>query len=189
MDLKFEIQFVKDSAKEAMDNAIKHLSVELQKIRAGKATPSMVDSVYVDYYGVHSPLNQVSNINTPDPRTISIQPWEKSMLEVIERAIINSNLGLNPQNNGEMIMINVPVLTEERRQSLVKQAKHEAENARVSIRSARRDANDEIKKLQKEHLSEDETRDLEAGIQKLTDDFSAKVDEILHKKEKDIMTV
>src|SRR5690606_31449841 len=151
---------------------IKHLNVELLKIRAGKATTSMVDGVFVDYYGTNSPLNQVSNINTPDPRTITIQPWEKAMLEVIERAIINANLGLNPQNNGDMIIINVPPLTEERRKTLVKQAKGEVENAKISIRNARKDANDEIKKLLKEHLAEDQAKELEDEIQKLTDSYT-----------------
>ncbi|HAW52327.1 MAG TPA: ribosome recycling factor [Flavobacteriales bacterium] len=184
-----ELDFIKDAAKESMDKAIAHLDNELLKIRASKATPSMLDSVYVDYYGATTPLNQVSNINTPDPRTLSIQPWEKQMLEVIERAIINSNLGLNPQNNGEMIMINVPVLTEERRLALVKQAKHEGENAKISIRNARKDANDDIKKLMKEHFSEDLAHDMEVVIQDMTTSYSHRVDEKLAKKEKDIMTV
>ena len=184
-----ELTFIKDAAQEAMDNAIKHLDTELLKIRASKASPAMVDGVYVDYYGVNTPLNQVSNINTPDPRTISIQPWEKNMLEVIERAIINANLGLNPQNNGEMIMINVPALTEERRIALVKQAKHEGENAKVSIRTARKDAYDEIKKLIKEHFSEDLARDAEDEIQTLTDKYTHRIDDKIAKKETDIMTV
>ena len=187
--MKEDIALIKDLAKEHMDNAIKHLDTELLKIRASKANPSMVDGVFVDYYGVQTPLNQVSNVNTPDPRTISIQPWEKSMLEVIERAIINANLGLNPQNNGEMIMINVPALTEERRLALVKQAKHEGENAKISIRNARKEANDELKKLIKEHYSEDLARDAETEIQVLTDKFVTRVDEKIVKKEGDIMTV
>lgn len=184
-----EIDFIKDMAKESMEGAINHLDNELLKIRAGKASPSMVDSVYVDYYGVNSPLNQVSNVNTPDARTISIQPWEKQMLDVIERAIINANLGLNPQNNGELIMINVPALTEERRKDLMKQAKSEGENAKISIRSARKEAMDEIKKLVKGNFSEDLARDLEDEIQKMTDSYSQKIDEKIFKKEKDIMTV
>jgi ribosome recycling factor len=184
-----ELQFIKDSSKESMENAIKHLDDELLNIRAGKASPSMVDGVMVDYYGTNTPLSQVSNINTPDPRTISIQPWEKSLLEDIERAIINANLGLNPQNNGEMIMINVPALTEERRIDLMKQAKHEAENAKISIRNARKEANDDIKKLMKEHFSEDLAHDLEAEIQKITDNYSTRIDEKINKKESDIMTV
>lgn len=185
-----EIQFIKDMAKENMESAIHHLDNELLKIRAGKASPSMVDSVYVDYYGVNSPLNQVSNVNTPDARTISIQPWEKQMLDVIERAIINANLGLNPQNNGELIMINVPALTEERRKDLMKQAKSEGENAKISIRSARKEAMDEIKNLvKKDNFSEDLARDLEDEIQKMTDSYSQRIDEKIFKKEKDIMTV
>ncbi len=187
--METDIQFIKDIAKEHMENAIKHLDAELLKIRAGKATPSMVDGVFVDYYGVNTPLNQVANVNTPDPRTISIQPWEKAMLEVIERAIINANLGLNPQNNGEMIMINVPALTEERRMDLMKQAKHEGENAKISIRNARKEAMDEIKKLVKEHYSEDLAHDLEDEIQKTTDSYSHRVDDKIKKKEEDIMTV
>jgi len=149
----------------------------------------MVDGIMVEYYGTNTPLSQVSNINTPDPRTISIQPWEKPMLEVIERAIINANLGLNPQNNGEMIMINVPALTEERRRDLMKQAKHEGENAKISIRNARKEANDDIKKLMKDHFSEDLAHDLEEEIQKITDTYTNRIDDKIDKKEIDIMTV
>jgi len=176
-------------ARESMNAALEHLIKGLAKIRAGKAHPSMVGGVMVDYYGTMTPLNQVSNINTPDPRTISIQPWEKSLLEQIERAIMIANLGLNPQNNGELIMINVPPLTEERRISLVKQTKGEGEHAKVSIRTARKDANDEIKRLQKETISDDLAKDAEDSVQKLTDSFSTKVDDMLATKEKDIMTV
>lgn len=172
-----------------MKKAIAHLEDELLKIRAGKASPAMLDGVMVDYYGSLTPLNQVSNVNTPDPRTISVQPWEKKMLETIERAIMNANLGLNPQNNGEMIMINVPPLTEERRRDLVKKAKAEAEHAKVSVRTARKEANDEIKKLEKEGLSEDLAKDAEAEIQKLTDAYGAKIDKEIERKEKDIMTI
>ena len=184
-----ELDFIKEATKESMDKAITHLDTELLKVRASKATPSMLDSVYVDYYGSNTPLNQISNINTPDPRTISIQPWEKAMLEVIERSIINSNLGLNPQNNGEMIMINVPALTEERRLALVKQAKHEGENAKISVRNSRKDANDEIKKLMKDHFSKDLAHDMEEEIQQMTDSYVHRVDNKLSKKEEDIMTV
>jgi len=176
-------------AEEAMNASITHLEKELLKIRAGKAHPSMLEGVLVDYYGSQTPLSQVSNINTPDARTISIQPWEKAMLEVIEKAIMMANLGLNPQNNGEMIMINVPPLTEERRRDLVKQTKAEGEHARVSIRNARKDANDEIKKLQKEIISDDLAKDAEDRVQKLTDLYTGKVDKHLERKEKDIMTV
>lgn len=184
-----EIQFVFDSAKEAMAKSIKHLEDALLKVRAGKASPAMLDGVMVDYYGSQTPLNQVSNVNTPDARTISIQPWEKAMLEPIERAVINANLGLNPQNNGELVMINVPPLTEERRRDLVKKVKSEAEDAKVGIRNARKDANDEIKQMEKDGLSEDLAKRAEENVQKLTDDFTQKVDNEVERKEKDIMTV
>lgn len=184
-----EIDFILDSAKESMAKAIEHLERNLTKIRAGKASPSMLDTVYVDYYGSQSPLNQVANVGTMDARTLTVQPWEKAMLEPIERAIINSNLGLNPQNNGEMIMINVPQLTEERRRDLVKQAKSEVEDSKVSIRNARKDANDEVKKLEKDGLSEDQAKDLESEIQELTNAYSSKADKILDAKEADIMKV
>ena len=184
-----EIEFVIDSAKESMYGSIEHLIKGLAKIRAGKAQPSMLDGVMVDYYGSSTPLSQVSNVNTPDARTITVQPWEKPMLEKIEKAIMIANLGLNPQNNGDIIMINVPPLTEERRIGLVKQTKTEGENAKVSIRNARKDANDEIKKLQKETISDDLAKTAEERIQKLTDEHSAKVEEHLALKEKEIMTV
>lgn len=184
-----EIEMVLDMARESMDAAMNHLRKELAKIRAGKAHPSMLDGIMVDYYGSQTPLNQVSNINTPDARTISIQPWEKAMLEVIEKAIMIANLGLNPQNNGELIMISVPPLTEERRKTLVKQTRAEGEHAKVSIRNARKDANDEIKKLKEDTISDDLAKDAEDRVQKLTDKYSSKVDEYLEIKEKDIMTV
>ena len=181
-----EIEFILDSTKEAMEEALKHLEKELVSIRAGKASPSMVGGVFVDYYGSQTPLNQVANINTPDPRTISIQPWEKGMLQEIERAIMIANLGFNPMNNGEMIIINVPPLTEERRKDLVKQAKSEAEDAKVSIRNARQEANKEVKKLE---VSEDLTTNTEVDIQTLTDAYIKRVDEMHALKEKEIMTV
>ncbi len=184
-----ELQFILDSTKEAMQLAIEHLDKQLQKIRAGKASPMMLSSVMVDYYGAKTPLAQVANVNTLDGRTITVQPWEKNMIGPIETAIINSNLGLNPQNNGENIMINVPMLTEERRRDLSKQAKSEGEHAKVGIRNARKDANDEIKKMQKDGLSEDIAKDAEANIQKLTDNYIVKVDTLIEAKEKDIMTV
>ena len=152
-----EIELILDNAKEQMNGAIKHLELAFSKIRAGKANPQMLDNVSIDYYGTITPLSQASNINTPDPRTISVQPWDKNMLEVIEKAIIDANLGFNPMNNGEMIMINVPPLTEERRIQLVKQAKSESENSKVSIRNARKEANDELKKL--EGIYEDVIKD------------------------------
>ena len=181
-----EIEFILDSAKEQMNGAIKHLEVAFSKIRAGKANPQMLDNVSIDYYGAITPLSQASNINTPDARTISVQPWDKSMLEIIEKAIIDANLGFNPMNNGEIIMINVPPLSEERRIQLVKQAKSESENAKVSIRNARKDANNEIKKS---NCSEDIQKNAEIDIQELTDNYIKKVDSIFASKEKDILTV
>ena len=177
------------TGREMMDKAISHLESELVKIRTGKANPSMLDSIMVDYYGTMTPLNQIANINTPDARTIVIQPWEKSRLADIERAIINGNLGLNPQNDGEMIRINVPALTEERRKELAKQAKNEAENCKVSIRNARKNANEAIKKLQKDGLAEDLAKGAETAVQNLTKDYESKVDDHIAKKEKEIMTV
>lgn len=184
-----EIQFIIDSAKEAMESAMNHLDNQLQKIRAGKASPLMLSSVKVDYYGTLTPLQQVANVSAIDGRTLSIQPWEKSLLGETERAIINANLGLNPQNNGELIMINIPTLTEERRRDLSKQSKAEGEHAKVGIRNARKDANDEIKKLKDGGLSEDLAKDAEASVQKVTDTYVAKIDALIIAKEKDIMTV
>ncbi len=182
-----DVQFILDSSKEAMDNAIKHLEKQFINIRAGKASPAMLGSVMVDYYGSQTPLSQVANVNTPDGRTITVQPWEKSMLQEIERGIAYANLGFNPMNNGETIIINVPPLTEERRRNLAKQAKAEAEDAKVSIRTARKDANNEIKKL--EDLSEDLVKNAEIDIQQMTDDYVKKVDALFDIKEKEIMTV
>lgn len=184
-----ETQFVLDEAEESMQNALKHLERELHKIRAGKANPQMLESVKVDYYGVITPIDQVSNINTPDPRQIIVQPWEKSMLPVIEKAIQAANLGFNPQNNGEILRILVPALTEERRRDLVKIAKTESENAKVSMRNIRRSANESAKKLEKEGTPEDEVKTLEKEIQNLTDRFVEKIDQMIEEKEKDIMTV
>lgn len=181
-----ELKFVLDSTKEAMENAIKHLEKEYVNIRAGKASPAMLGSVMVEYYGSQTPLSQVANVNTPDGRTISVQPWEKSMLQEIERAIMIANLGFNPMNNGESIIINVPVLTEERRKDLSKQAKAEAEHSKVSIRNARKDALHEIKKLD---VSEDVASNAEIDIQEMTDKYVKKSDEVFHIKEKEIMTV
>ena len=184
-----EVQFVIDESKERMDKAIAHLETELASLRAGKANPRMLDTVMVDYYGSQTPINQVANIGTPDPKTIAIQPWEKTMIEPIERAIINSNLGFAPQNNGEIIRINIPALTEERRMTLVKQVSSEGENAKVSIRSARKDANDEIKGLEKDGLSEDDSKRAIEEIQKVTDQFGERIDQIVKAKEEDIMKI
>ncbi|WP_138432299.1 ribosome recycling factor [Winogradskyella algicola] len=181
-----DIQFILDSAKEAMDNAIKHLEKQLVNIRAGKASPAMLGSVMVDYYGSQTPLNQVANVNTPDGRTISVQPWEKSMLQEIERGIMLANLGFNPMNNGETIIINVPPLTEERRKDLAKQAKAEAEDAKVGVRNARKDAMTDIKKAD---VSEDLQKNAEIDVQELTDSYVKKIDKILDVKENEIMTV
>jgi ribosome recycling factor len=174
---------------EKMQDAIKHLKNELGKLRAGRATPSMLDSVQVEYYGSMTPLNQVANVNTPDARTLVIQPWEKSILQDIERAIINANLGYNPQNDGDIIIINIPQLTEERRGLMVKNVKAEAEHAKVSIRNARRDANDAIKKEQKDGLSEDLAKSAEDDVQKVIDETSKSIDSIAEAKEKEVMTV
>lgn len=182
-----EIQFILDTTKEAMDNAIKHLEKQFVNIRAGKASPAMLGSVMVEYYGSQTPLNQVANVNTPDGRTISVQPWEKSMLQEIERGIMYANLGFNPMNNGESIIINVPPLTEERRRTLAKQAKAEAEEAKISIRTARKDANHEIKKL--DDVSEDLKSNAEIDVQDMTDNYVIKVDDLFSVKEKEIMTV
>lgn len=181
-----EVNFILESAKENMDKAISHLEKELVKIRAGRANPAMLSSVMVEYYGNMTPLAQMSNINTPDARTISVQPWEKSMISEIETAITNANLGFNPMNNGEMVIINVPPLTEERRVQLVKQAKSEAEDAKVGVRSARQEANKEIKALD---VSEDLEKNAEIDIQELTDSFTRKIDSILEAKEAEIMKV
>jgi ribosome recycling factor len=181
-----EVEFIIDTTKEAMSNAITHLEKELRAIRAGKATPAMLANVMVDYYGSQTPLSQVANVNTPDPRTIAVQPWEKNMLQPIEKAIMVANLGFNPMNNGDIIMINVPPLTEERRIGLAKQAKAEAEHAKVGIRNARKDANNDIKKTD---ISDDLKKDSELDVQNLTDSFVKVIEEKLAIKEKEIMTV
>jgi len=178
-----------NDAKASMEKAIAHTDNELNKIRAGKASPSMLDDIVVDYYGSPTPLSQVGGINTPDARTIVIQPWEKSLLVPIEKAIMEANLGVNPQNDGVIIRINVPPLTEERRRDLVKKAKGEAESGKVGIRNIRKDANEKIRKLKSEGVSEDEMKTGEGEIQKLTDAYIVKVDQLAEAKEKDIMTV
>lgn len=184
-----EIKLYLDEAKELMDKSIQHTANELVKIRAGKAMPNMLDGIMVNYYGNPTPIQQVSSVNTPDARTLTIKPWEKNMLNEIEKAIINSDLGLNPMNDGDMIRINVPPLTEERRKTLVKQAKAETENGKISIRNIRKDTNDGLKKLQKDGASEDEIKRAEDQVQQLTDKAVAKMDELLVAKEKEIMTI
>lgn len=184
-----ELNMVYNEFKSSNEKTIAHYETELTKIRAGKASPMMLQSVMVDYYGSPTPLGQVANVGTMDARTITVQPWEKQMLDEIMKAIINANLGFAPQSNGESVLINVPPLTEERRRDLVKRAKSEAENAKVSVRSHRKDAIDMIKSLKDEGLSEDMMKDAEAEIQNITNATSVKIDSILEVKEKDIMTI
>ena len=188
-DMEEEVQLYLEDARERMNKAVDHLKDELLRVRAGKATPNILDGIVVDYYGVKSPLNQVSNINTPDAKTIAIQPWEKTMIEPIEKAILAANIGLNPFNNGEMIRINIPPLTEERRRNLVKQIKNMGENTKISIRNTRRETNEELKRLQKEGLAEDLEKDAEDEVQEMTNEFSKIVDDLIDSKETDIMTV
>jgi ribosome recycling factor len=178
-----------NDTKALMEKAIDHIDNELSKIRAGKANPSMLDDIVVDYYGSPTPLSQVGNVNTPDARTIIIQPWEKSLLSAIEKAIKEANLGINPQNDGIIIRINVPPLTEERRRDLVKKAKAEAESGRIAIRNIRKDSNEKLKKLKADGVSEDDIKTGEGEVQKLTDQYIVKVDHLSELKEKDIMTV
>lgn len=184
-----EINMFLEEAKDLMSKAIKHVNNELVKIRAGKASPNMLEGLMVVYYGNPTPINQVASINTPDARTLMVKPWEKSVIPEIEKAIINSDLGLNPQNDGEQIIINIPQLTEERRLALAKQAKHECEQGKVSIRNIRKETNDNLKQLQKEGAAEDDIKRAEDQVQALTDEYSKKIDEILVKKESEIMTV
>jgi ribosome recycling factor len=184
-----ELEFIHDTAKEHMETTISHFVKALSKIRAGRANPSMLGSIQVEYYGNHVPLTQVSNVNTPDARTITIQPWEKNMIGPIETEIRNANLGFNPTNNGDIVIIAVPPLTEERRKDLVKMARAEAEDSRIGIRTARKTANDELKALDQSHISEDVIKDHEKDIQELTNTYIKRIDDMLEKKEADIMTV
>ncbi len=182
-----DIDLIINEAADSMKKAISHLEKELLKIRAGRANPANLEGVMVDYYGSMTPISQVANISTPDARTLSVQPWEKAMIPEIEKAILNANLGLNPQNNGEMVIINIPPLTEERRRELVKRAKSEGEDAKISIRNARKDANDMLKDL--DGVSEDLVKDAEERVQSVTNKNVARVDEIISHKEADIMKV
>ena len=184
-----EIEIYLDTAKETMEKAVAHAKNELAKIRAGKAMPSMLDSVMVDYYGNPTPINQTATVSTPDARTIFVKPWEKSIIPEIEKGIINSNLGFNPQNDGEQIIIGVPQLTEERRIQLVKQSKGVTEDGKISVRNARKDANDEIRALLKEGVSEDAVKNAEIDVQAMTNKYVAHMDELLKVKEAEIMTV
>jgi ribosome recycling factor len=184
-----DIEFILDSTKEAMNGSVEHLEKSFLNIRAGKASPQMLGSVFVDYYGSQTPLSQIANINVPDARTLTIQPYEKSMMTPIEKAIMVANLGFNPMNNGDVIIISVPPLTEERRRDLVKQAKHESEEAKIGVRNHRKDANTDIKKLEKEGVSEDVCKTAEETVQKMTDNFIKKIEEHLVVKEAEIMKV
>lgn len=184
-----ELNLIIEESEESMEKAIGHLETELIKVRAGKATPNIVDGIVVDYYGNPTPINQVGNISVADARTLTIQPWEKNMLQPIERAIIAANIGINPQNDGNMIRLFLPPLTEERRKELVKRALNEGEQSKIAIRSIRREAMEQIKKLQKNGMSEDITKDAETNIQELTDRYIGLVDKHLGTKEKEIMTV
>ena len=184
-----DLSLIMNDAEEHMKKAIQHLEIELVKIRAGRANPNMLDGIVVDYYGSPTPLGQIGNISVTDARTITIQPWEKNMLQPIERAIINSNIGLAPQNDGVIIRLFLPPLTEERRKELVKRVNGEGEHTKVAIRNIRRDAIESIKKLQKDGLSEDAAKDAEKDIQQLTDKFTLQIDKHLEAKEKEIMAV
>jgi len=184
-----DLELILEDARDNMKKALNHLESELIKIRAGKASPQMLEGLTVDYYGSPTLLNQVGNISAMDARTLTIQPWEKNMLQPIERAIINANLGVTPQNDGNIIRLFMPPLTEERRREFVKRAGGEGEQSRVAIRSIRRDAIEQIKKLQKDGLSEDEAKDAEKEIQDITDKYISLVEKHLQTKEKEIMSV
>lgn len=182
-----EIELFLEDAKDQMNKAMVHVGSELAKIRAGKANPSMLDGIQVSYYGVMSPLNQVSSITSPDARTLFIKPWEKGLIQEIEKAILIANLGLTPQNDGQQVIINIPMLTEERRKQLVKQASQECEHGKVSVRSVRKETNEALKKIK--GVSEDDVKNAEETVQKLTDEYILKIDALMKKKEAEIMTV
>jgi ribosome recycling factor len=184
-----EIKFYLQESEESMKSAVEHTITALSKIRAGKAMPAMLDGLMVEYYGTPTPIAQVASISTGDARTILVKPWEKSVLQDVERAIINGNLGLNPQNDGEIIRIHIPALTEERRRDLVKMVKSEGENGKISLRNSRKETNDELKKLQKDGASEDAIKNAEDSVQELTNKYSKSIDSLIDKKEKDIMTI
>jgi len=182
-----EIELYLDEARTQMSKAFQHVVIELGKIRAGKANPSMLDGIMVSYYGTNTPLNQVSSLTTPDARTIFIKPWEKGMIPEIEKAILTANLGLNPQNDGQQVIINIPMLTEERRKQLVKQVGHECEHGRISIRAVRKETNEELKRIK--GVSEDDVKNGEERVQEMTNEFIAKIDALMKKKEGEIMTI
>jgi len=182
-----ELELFLEEAKDLMSKAFNHVGHELTKIRAGKANPSMLDGIMVSYYGAVTPLNQVSSMTTPDPRSIFIKPWEKSLIPEIEKAIRDANLGLNPQNDGQQVIVNIPMLTEERRKQLVKQVAHECELGKVRVRTVRKETNEQLKKIK--GVSEDDVKNAEETTQKLTDEFIGKIDALMKKKEAEIMTV
>ncbi len=182
-----EIELYLDEAKELMTKAFAHVGHELTRIRAGKANPSMLDGILVSYYGAMTPLSQVSSLTTPDARTIFIKPWEKGLIQEIEKAIMNANLGLNPQNDGQQVIINVPMLTEERRRQLVKQVGQECEHGKVSVRNIRKETNEQLRKIK--GVSEDDIKNAEELVQKFTDEFIARIDGLMKKKEVEIMTI
>lgn len=182
-----EIELYLEDAKDQMSKALTHVGIELTKIRAGKANPAMLDGIMVSYYGAMSPLNQVSSMTTPDARTIFIKPWEKGLINEVEKAIRDANLGLNPQNDGQQVIINVPMLTEERRKQLVKQVGQECEHGKVSVRNVRKEINEQLKKIK--GASEDDVKNAEESVQQMTNDFIAKIDALMKKKEVEIMTV
>ena len=178
-----------EGLKETMEGDIQSLEKSFNKVRTGRASVALLDGIKVDYYGVMTPINQTANITSPDPRQIIVQPWDKSVLIAVEKAIMAANIGLNPKNEGEILRIIVPSITEERRRELVKQAKSEAENTKIGIRNSRRSANDEAKQLEKDGIPEDDVKKLQDDIQKLTDEFVEKIDKLIEAKEKDIMTI
>jgi ribosome recycling factor len=182
-----ELELYLEEAKDLMSKALVHVGQELTKIRAGKANPAMLDGILVSYYGAMTPLNQVSSMTTPDARTIFIKPWEKGLIQEIEKSIRDANLGLNPQNDGQQVIINIPMLTEERRRQLVKQVGQECEHGKVSVRNIRKETNEQLKKVK--GVSEDDVKAAEETVQKLTDDFIARIDALMKKKEVEIMTV
>jgi len=182
-----ELELYLEEARELMTKSLNHLVSELAKVRAGKASPNMLDGIMVSYYGAMSPMNQVASVTTPEPRTLFVKPWEKSLIPEIEKAIINANLGLNPQNDGQQVIINIPMLTEERRKQLVKQVGQECEHGRIAIRNIRKETNEQLKRVK--GVSEDDIKNAEERVQKLTDEFIAKIDAQLKKKEAEIMTV
>ena len=184
-----ETELIIEETRDRMEKALEHLEHELARLRAGRSNPALLDGITVDYYGVNSPLAQVSNINTPDAKTILIQPWEKNMLGTIEKAIMAANIGLTPVNNGEVIRISIPPLTEERRHQLVKQVRTEGETAKISIRTARKWANDELKLLLKDGLPEDSEKEAVDLVQEMTHEYNTKIDKVMAVKEKDVMTV